>query len=66
MKIISIPRDGNVKHARVFQIALQRYGKSPLPVGVGGMKNFGEAAIFSSGGDNLSRSDFDHSNLFQG
>ena len=47
LEIISTPRVGKVKHARVFQIALGE--KSPLPEGGGGMGSFGESRNFFIG-----------------
>ena len=39
VRVISTPHDGKVKHARVFQIGLKKYGKiSPPRLG---MRNFG-------------------------
>ena len=61
---------------RVFQIVLRNGENSPLPSGSGGdgggrgsrgtelLLGLGWGS-FSSGGGNLRRSDFDHSNFFQ-
>ena len=61
------PRDGKMKRARVFQIALNRVvEKSPIPVrGEVRQRILVKVGIFSSGGENLLRSDLDHSKLFQ-
>ena len=51
MEIICTPRDGKVKHARVFQIALEGVGeKSSVPVrGRDQVKNFGEGRDLFTG-----------------
>ena len=50
VEIISIPRDGKVKHVRVFRIALRGLGW-----GVGGMGS----SLLPLGGGNLSKSDLE-------
>ena len=63
MEIISTPRDGKAKHARMFQIARKGLVGN-LTSQWEGMENFG-GEIFPFDGDNLLRSDFDYLNLFQ-
>ena len=47
MEIISTPRDGKVKHARVFQISLKgKVRNLPSQWGRGKVGNFGEGEEF--------------------
>ena len=46
VKIISTPRDLKMKHARVFQIALE--GEGEISPSSGRMGNFGKARKFST------------------
>ena len=52
-------------YIRAFQIVLREEGGGYAPAGAGESYILLEGIIFLQGGGNLSRSDFDHSNLFQ-
>ena len=58
MEIFSTYSAGKMKLARFFQVVLTGYPVEEWEI-------LARAQIFSSGGENLSSSDFDHSNLFQ-
>ena len=58
VEIFSTYCAGKVKFARFFQIVLTGYPVEEWEI-------LARARIFSSGGENLSSIDFDHSNLFQ-
>ena len=66
MEIISTLRDGNVKHARVFQIALKGYGRNLLSQWRGVWEILVWVEIFLLGVQNLLRSDFDHFSWWRG
>ena len=63
-EIISTRRDWKVKHARIFQIVFEVCVCVCWGVGGGG-GGVDISSLMSSGFENLSRSDFDHLNLFQ-